>query len=246
MIAPPLPTVDPLQRSLGRLYAPDTKDKKYELTPRRMRLIPTAPVEARKLPWRLGPNRFDQGDTSECTVHAGAHALEAAPIVHALGWTREEFTSRYIRAKRADEWPGEDYDGTSFRAVCKVLVEDGIIGSYLWAFDEDTVKEFLISRGGLCFGSEWTSTMFNPSVKGAYVEPEGDVVGGHETYLRWYYGAKHYRYPDTYEFLNSWGPEWGDRALFRMKADAFRYLFMGLNGDVCLPTELPRAKVLAA
>ena len=244
MTAPLIDTVDPRQRRLGRKYAPDPQDRAYELTDRRMRLMRAAPA-LRKLPWRLGPDRLDQGDTSECTVHAAEHLLEAAPRVHQVGWTRAHRTALYERAQDVDEWPGTDYDGTSFRAVCKVLQADGYIGSYLWVFDEDAAREYLTTRGPLAFGTEWFWNMFETDARG-YVEPTGARAGGHEVMLRWWYPKNHYKYPDTIEALNSWGPEWGDGGLFRMKADAFRYLAFALNGDLCLPTELPRDVVLSA
>lgn len=227
-------------RGLGRRYAPDPRDRRFTLDADRLKAIPRAlepGVRRRTQPWRRGPV-LDQGQTSECTVFAAAGFLQCAPRLHSkgLGWPRGDFTAHYRHAQRIDEWPGEDYDGTSERAVMKVLQEAGLIGEYLWVADEDIAREYLITRGTLTLGSDWFDPMFTPSAKGAYVEPDGAWAGGHETVVRWYYHSKHYKYPDTYELINSWG-EWGDRGLFRLKADAFRYLFLQLNGDLCSPQE---------
>lgn len=242
MISEPVPE----RRSLGRLYAPDPRDRRFTLTPDRLKAIPRAiepGVKLRTQPWRRGPV-LDQGNTSECTVFAAAGFLQCAPQLHrvGLGWDRERFTDFYNAAQKVDEWPGENYDGTSERAVMKVLQDAGLIGEYLWVADEDIAREYLITRGTLTLGSDWFDSMFTPSAKGAYVEPDGLVVGGHETVVRWYHGPNHYRFPDSYELINSWGENWGDRGLFRMKADAFRYLFLQLNGDLCSPQEAPVRK----
>jgi len=233
-----------LQRSLGRRYAPDPRDRGYLLTPDRLRSIPRTlepGVRRRTLPWKRGPV-LDQGSTSECTVFAAAAFLQCAPQLHrtGLGWERNHYTGTYRAAQRIDEWPGEDYNGTSERAVMKILQGDGIISEYLWCADEDIAKEYLLTRGTLCLGSDWFASMFKPSAKGAYVEPEGQLVGGHETCVRWYHGPKHRKYPDSYELINSWGEDYGDRGLFRMKADTFRYLTFQLGGDLCSPQEARR------
>lgn len=53
----------------------------------------------------------------------------------------------------------------------------------------------------------------------------------------------HRKYPDTYEYVNSWGA-WGfeNRGIFRMKADVRRYLVQQLNGDCALPSEIAVVK----
>jgi hypothetical protein len=227
-------------KGLGRVYSPDPRDRRFTLTADRLKEIPKAlepGVKHRTQPWRRGPV-LDQGDTSECTVFAAAAFLQCAPHLHAKGlsWTRSRFTDYYNQAQRIDEWPGESYDGTSERAVQKVLQDAGYVSEYLWAADEDIAKEYLLTRGPLLLGIDWFSSMFTPSGKGNYIEPEGFAVGGHEICVRWYYGPNHYKYPNSYELINSWG-EWGDKGLARIKADAFRYLWLQLNGDLCSPIE---------
>lgn len=229
---------------LGRRYAPDPRDKRYELTPKRMAKIPVAPAKERKLPWRMGPI-LDQGPTPRCTVFALAHFLQAAPRVHLLGWSDEEYTTRYKAAQDVDEWPGNDYDGTSERAVLKGAQDRGEIAEYLMVPDEDTAKEYVRTRGGLLAGMDWYPPMFRPGKHG-YVEPSGFPIGGHELYVRWYYPKTHYKYPDTWELPNSWSPEWGDRGVCRMKGDVFRYLVFQTGGDLFSAIESPVVRRKAA
>lgn len=232
---------DTQPRGLGRRYAPDTRDRPFTLDADRLRAIPRATEPGalrRKLPWHRGPV-LDQGDSSECTVFAAASFLQCAPRQHAkgLGWSRFTFTEYYRQAQRTDEWPGEDYDGTSERAVQKVLQDAGYISEYLWLADEDIAREYLLTRGPLLFGTDWFDGMFTPSAKGNYIEPTGSLAGGHEVCLHWYYPKTHYKYPDSYQIINSWGESWGDRGLCRIKAADFRYLFIQCAGDLCSPQE---------
>jgi hypothetical protein len=241
----------PAPRGLGRLYAPDTRDRAYLLTPDRLADIPRQlepGARRRQFAWKRGPV-LNQGSTSECTVFTAAGFLQSAPQLHSkgLGWARDMFTNLYRAAQRIDEWPGEGYDGTSFRAVMKMLSDPQgplgqLISEYLWVTDEDMAREYLMTRGTLAFGTDWFAGMDNPTAKGAYIEPTGAFRGGHELVLRWYYHSKHYLYPDTYEFIQSWGEGEGDKGLVRMKADGFRYVFLHLNGDLCSPQEAKRAK----
>lgn len=233
--------------SLGRKYAPDPRDRRFTMTPARMAAIPRhvePGAHHRKLPWKRGPV-LDQGHTSQCTVYAAAAFLECAPQHHAkgLGWDPQRFTDIYQAAQRDDEWPGEGYEGTSERAVMKILSGPplSLVSEYLWVADEATAKEYLLTRGPLLFGTDWFRDMFHPDPFG-YIHPSGDLAGGHEVCLRWYYGPSHRKYPDTYEFINSWGEDYGDRGLFRMKADDFRYLFLQCAGDLCSPQETKRAR----
>jgi hypothetical protein len=225
-------------RGLGRIYAPDPRDRRFALTEDRMKAIPVAlepGVKRRKLPWRHGPI-LDQDNTNECTVYCAVQQIQSAPRVHQLLWRADQFTAVYRRALQIDEFPGEADEGTSERAVQKVLQEMGLIDSYLWVPDEDTAKEYLMTRGMLDQGTDWFTGMDSPDKHG-YVEPTGTVRGGHEYVKRWYYPPTHYKYPDTYEYINSWGEGFGERGIFRMKADADRYVLWQLNGDLCSPQE---------
>ena len=219
---------------LGRKYAPDARDRRFMLSPAKIVAIPTDGYRQR--PWKIGPI-LDQGQTNQCTVYAAAQQLQSAPRLHALNWTPAQFDAIYRNALTMDEFPGEADEGTSERAVQKVLQLGKLVSEYLWAPDEPTVRSYLMTRGTLCFGCDWFTGMDTPTIKGAYVDPSGTPRGGHEFLLRWYYSPTHHKYPDTYECVNNWGEGWGEKGIFRMRADAFKYLFVNLNGDVCSPQE---------
>jgi hypothetical protein len=238
----------PQAPGLGRVYRPDPRDQDYPLTPGAIRsLAPRgSPLRAvatagkpRERAWVLERGLSNQGATPHCVAYAANHCLEAAPYVHDLQWDAAKLRDLYRRAQKQDGFP-LPHDGTTARAMMRVLQEDGLITAYLWAQDEDQVRAHLLERGPLMLGSDWFTGMDDPGAGAAYVTPEGEWAGGHETLIRWYYGPRHKTFPDTYELVNSWGESWGDRGLFRLKAEHFRYLFLQLNGDVVLPVEAPK------
>lgn len=225
-------------KGLGRRYAPDPRDRRFGLEA----ALPTIPTQVqpgqhvRKFPWRLGPI-LDQGSTEQCTVYSAVGLIQAAPRLHLLNFGPADFTSIYDQAQQQDEFPDTPpAGGTSERAVQKVLQAKKLTASYLWATDEATARTYLLTRGMLLFGTDWFTGMDTPNPQG-YVTASGSPRGGHEFIVRWYYNQSHKQFPDTYECVNSWGEEFGQKGIFRMKADDFRYLFLHLNGDLCSPIE---------
>lgn len=226
------------EKGMGRRYAPDPRDRRFGLAA----ALPVIPTQVqpghhvRKFPWRLGPI-LDQGSTEQCTVYSAVGLIQAAPRLHLLDLRPEDFTVIYDKAQLIDEFTDTPpAGGTSERAVQKVLQDEKLTSSYLWCTDEATARTYLLTRGMLLFGTDWFTGMDQPDAHG-YVSATGSPRGGHEFIVRWYYNASHKTYPDTYEFVNSWGEGWGDRGLFRMKAADFAYLFLHLNGDLCSPVE---------
>mgnify|MGYP006891290300 CR=1 FL=1 len=74
-------------------------------------------------------------------------------------------TFLYNEAQKIDQWPGEDYDGTSVRAGAAVLKSKGYISGYNWAWDVETVVNALLTLGPVVVGTWWTYDMFFPNEK---------------------------------------------------------------------------------
>lgn len=231
--------LEQMPRGLGRRYAPDPRDRRFTLTEQNLHTVPIQVqpgTHVRTHPWRIGPI-LNQLDTEECTIFTAAGIIQAAPRLHSLGWTAADFKRVYDAAQQVDEFSDTPpAGGTSFRAVMKILQKEGLISSYLWVQDEATAREYLKTRGMLALGSEWFTGLDNPDKHG-YVDPTGTSRGGHEYIVRWIYEPTHKTYPDTAECVNSWGEGFAQKGIFRMKMDAFRYLFLQLNGDLCSPLE---------
>lgn len=62
---------------------------------------------------------YDQGHEGACV------GFSLARMMTLLNRKRYAAGELYVRAKQVDEWPGEDYDGTSVRAGCDVLRDFG-------------------------------------------------------------------------------------------------------------------------
>jgi len=176
----------------GRIYKPDPRDRRY-----RMRAVTRMP-RATGATWDIGPT-LDQGSTPQCVAYSIAHWLACTPTTTIVETPAYE-QALYDRAQQLDEWPGTDYDGTSVRAGFKVLREQGRLGSYVWAENEQEIWDFVAGTGPVVMGTSWYDGMFAVDAAG-FLRLTGQVVGGHAWLL---YGNT----PEHYLMQNSWGP-WG-------------------------------------
>lgn len=212
---------------LGRLYAEDERDRQY-LLPRR-----AAPARTFRS-WIVPGPVLDQGGTSQCVAYSGGKYLLTHPVVNAL----PDLPTLYRDCQRNDEWEGEDYDGTSVRALMKVFKARGLISEYRWAFDSQTLLNALLTTGPVVVGTTWHMDMFTPDRHG-YIHPTGSSVGGH-AYLLVACNTRRNN-PDgsfgAVRILNSWGPGWGQKGRAWMTVRALEQL-LGDWGEAALATEV--------
>lgn len=218
--------VDKFQKSkgLGRIVSKDDRDRAHMMTvPRRLAVTTKY--------WNGGVV-LDQGDTSQCVAYSWTGFLLAAPIMDKLASLPTRYPeSIYQRAQAVDEWPGVDYEGTSVRAGAKVLKDqDNRLVEYLWAFDADTLRRFVLSRGPAVIGVNWYEAMFAPTSAG-YLVVDGPLAGGHALLVLGYSEAR-----KAFRLLNSWGRAWGEegRAWLAL-ADMARLL--SEDGEACSAIE---------
>jgi hypothetical protein len=67
----------------------------------------------------------DQGRTSRCVAFAGLHFLEDGPVGQRGPAPILDPDFLYHEAQKVDEWPGEEYEGTSVRAGLDILRKRG-------------------------------------------------------------------------------------------------------------------------
>lgn len=177
-----------------------------------------APVERY---WRTG-SPLDQGQEGACTGFSATNFLNAEPIMGRLG--NDYAFEVYKRAQQLDEWPGEDYDGSSVNAACKVLRERGFIKEYAWARTFDEIHKWLLYKGGIMLGMDWYEGMYRPDVQG-FIRPTGRQTGGHAIFCR---GVSKW---GSLRLFNSWGDGWGNHGrcwlskadcLWLMRSPSFR------------------------
>lgn len=182
---------------------------------------PALPVPDLKT-WGFLGNPLNQGETGTCTAHAGAHFLHAAPILH-RGFV--DPWKLYREVVLADEYGENDHEatapevpghlnmqsGSSGTGVAKALEKRGLISEYLWADELRDALLWILTRGPVMVGSNWYSSMFDPTAEGFLkISPAARLEGGHEWILR---GADMKR--GVALAVNSWGAGWNANATGR-------------------------------
>jgi hypothetical protein len=170
---------------------------------------------------------LNQGSTPTCVGHAAVHFLRCGPVYNRVG---HDPYILYAEAQVEDEWPGEDYEGTSVRAVAKVLKRRGLIAEYKWAFDVDTIMVHLLTRGPLMLGTNWYHAMFWPDDKGFIAPGTSQNAGGHAYLL---IGGN--QKLEKVQILNSWHP-WGRKSRAFMRLTDLDRLIRE-DGEACVAFE---------
>lgn len=145
---------------------------------------------------------LDQGQEGACTGFGAAHVLSMAP--NAREMTNAHGQRFYRGAQRYDEWPGENYEGSSVQGVMKYLnKETGFVTEYWWAETVEEILHAIAYYGPVEMGSRWLSGMMNTRSDG-YIRATGGEVGGHA------YSIRAVNLSGQFVTLhNSWGRGWG-------------------------------------
>lgn len=175
---------------LGRLVQFDERSRDYPVRD----LLPTPELKGRRWYSPRG-HILDQGvdlgvkgwNASGCTGFSRTYDLAGSPnpvkaIVNGnkVAPDNEFAFALYKLAQQYDEWPGEDYEGSSVLGALKATKALGFIGEYRWAFGIDDVCSALSTLGPVVVGSNWLDSMFDPSSSGLVnVDMNSDVAGGH-------------------------------------------------------------------
>lgn len=206
-------------------------------------------VEDKPKRWRTGAV-LDQGREGSCVGHGWTGELLASPRPYK---TDSETGHRYAvdvykNAQLIDEWPGEDYSGTSVLAGAKVLRERGHINEYRWAFGVDDVRDAVIAAGPVVLGIPWYDSMYQTKESGL-VETGGTLVGGHCILITGYHPGMRIRGEDwnaryrVFRWRNSWGPGYGLSGDGLILYEDLRDLLAD-RGEACIPTSRNKVKLL--
>src|SRR3954470_6930598 len=163
-----------MTRTLDRLPEFDERSRGFAIRDR------IGEVERRPRAWRL-LERLDQGREGACVGFGWAHELAALPV--AVKQTELLARGIYHRARMLDEWPGEDYEGTSVLAGAKAVREQGHMDEFRWAFGAADVLDALSAHGPVVIGVNWHEGMLDTDEDGG-IRPTGEIVGGHCVCLR--------------------------------------------------------------
>lgn len=214
-------------------------DDKSRAFPIRSLIGPQVPRVERQ--WRPGLT-VDQGSEGACVGFGWTGELLASPVrVKVTNETAGNTLARgiYTRAKQIDEYPGEDYDGTSVLAGAKVLVERGYMPEYRWAFGIDDLIDTIVAHGPVVVGTDWHDSMYETRPSGL-IDISGPIVGGHCWLIYGYHPAMRIRGEDwkaRYEVLrmrNSWGYGYGIGGSGLIKVEDMDTLLKA-QGECCVP-----------
>lgn len=211
---------------LGRKPSEDSKDKLFLMRSLLPRKIPTGSKY-----WYASGWYGDQGSLPHCVGYAWTHWLSAGPVTNKVNDSLPQ--AIYTRAQDVDEWPGNNYYGTSVRAGAKAAQEAGYIDSYYWAWDLNTALEALLTIGPVVIGVNWYSSMFFPTDK-YFLEIKGRIEGGHAVLLDGINTKE-----EKVRIKNSWGKSWGNKGFAYLKFKDLERL-ISEDGEVCLATELKK------
>lgn len=215
------------QREAQEKVWKDTRDARYSMRP----YLAYVSGSPEKKVWKRGVI-LDQGEESSCVGMAGAAFLNCEPVrPRAENQCKEPYaTALYSLSKNNDEWDGTDYEGTSTRALAKVLtLEKWIDTEYVWADNDAQIRAWVLNFGPVIFSSTWTSGMFYPD-HGGYVWPRGTDEGGHAYVI---IGWDQY---DTAICQQSWGEGWGQDGIFRLTREARAALYnLGYYSALTVP-----------
>jgi hypothetical protein len=204
---------------LDRRVEFDSKSRSYPIR----QLLPVKPL--RSYTWACD-TYLDQGQEGTCVGHAWAHEIAARPNVHKAD--SQLAHDLYRRARQLDQWPGEDYSGTSVLAGAKATQEAGYLTEYRWGFGIDDLLATLAYHGPAVLGINWMTDMWDVDDAG-YIHATGTVAGGHAI-LAHGVNIK----SESVLLRNSWGITWGRRGGCRITfADLDQLLHD--EGEACVP-----------
>lgn len=216
----------------------DEKSKNYPVRG----LMRAAPRRRTKL-WIVGPI-LDQGEEGACVGFGWTANILAEPFWADItklptGYPKEPqplafYT--YKEAKKVDEYPSEDYEGTSVLAGAKVMQTAGVVASYSWAFSINEIIDGIIARGPVVLGIPWYDSMYE--APNGVLSVAGEQVGGHCILaVGFIKGSKTFNGEDSVILQNSWGQSWGKQGLAEIRVSDLAKLFA--DGEACFPSRKP-------
>jgi len=234
-----------MAREFGLGYLPPPPDgRNHQFLARAMmsQVAAAKKPAPRKAPYKEGPI-LDQGPNPHCVGFSSRGLLNASPIMVKpdSGPSGSEI---YKLAQELDEWPGNNYDGSSVNAGCKALKQLGYIEGYAWFTKMDQIIEWVNGGyGTVLVGTNWYDSMDNVDRNGLIVAPSrlAKPVGGHAYRLNWFDIKK-----KAFLVPNTWGRKWGmpDCKTGELSGTAYmplelgERLFFKEEGEVTAPTEI--------
>lgn len=202
----------------------------------------------RSYTWRCAVH-LNQGLRGRCCGYAVATEIAARPVV--LPATNLLGDALYREAQQLDEWPGENYEGTSVLAAMKAAKARGYFAEYRWAFSPEDLLLAIGYHGPAILGINWYEGMSVPNAINGMIRVSGAIKGRHAICANavrcaWPRGlavqARAYANLDVDRTLvkwhNTWGIEWGLSGECWITLRDLQYLLAGVNfGEAAIPVQ---------
>lgn len=182
---------------------------------------------------------LDQGSEGACVGFAWVADLLAEPVAPTEQPDEEtgaSFASKYYRqAQKIDQWPGEDYEGTSVLAGAKVMQKEGFISGYSWCFSMEDIRDTILTTGPVVIGIPWLQGMYDTGEDGV-VKVHGNEVGGHALTITGYDPAMEIDgvKQEVFRWRNSWGKDYGLDGSGYIRYNDLAAL-LKQTGEACVP-----------
>lgn len=222
-------------RKFGWIPKHDTRSLNYPI-----RELIGSSVKIKPKMWKEGVV-LDQGTEGACVGFGWTAELLAQPVaprIQPKTIVADSFARQvYREAQKIDEWPGENYSGTSVLAGAKIIQSRGFMDSYRWCFGINDIRDTLITTGPVVLGVPWYFSMYYTNLNGLVtVDPLSPNVGGHCILLTGYapsmkFGRNSY---EVYRWRNSWGKKYGKGGSGFIKAADLDFLIKQ-SGEACVP-----------
>lgn len=200
--------------------------------------LATNRIRPTSLYWGNPNTILDQGQEGACVGFAWTNKLLALPIKTQIPTPNNFARNIYQQAQKIDEWPGENYSGTSVLAAAKIVKNLGYISEYRWAFTIEDILNALAHIGPVVLGIPWCSNMYKTTPQGQ-VTIGGTKVGGHAI-LATGYGPRTILINNqpietlTIRWRNSWGPTYGINGDAHITTTDLQQLLKD-GGEACIP-----------
>lgn len=209
-----------MNRIFDRIPQFDRRSRKFPI----MALV--SATQRRSYTWSCAAY-LDQGSEGACVGFGWTHEAAARPAV-VQNLTNAIARTVYKLAQKYDEWPGDNYEGSSVLGGAKAAQKMGWLTEYRWAFGEDDLAMAVGYKGPAVLGVNWYEGMTEPD-KNGIIRPTGDALGGHCILCN---GINVKR--GLYRLHNSWGASWGvNGECFISFSDMATLLKK--QGEACIP-----------
>lgn len=215
-------TIDISRVKFGRLQSkPDARD--FRLA----NYIPSGAVDltGEKI-WNYPYPPMNQKLTPHCTGFGFCGWGNNEPVID--NFTDQDAHDVYYKLKEIDGEPGAE-DGSTVRTVGMYGVQSGRMPHYAFAATMNDLLYWLIYKGPLIVGTNWTTDMMTTD-KDNFIHPTGGIAGGHCYGINAKYAEPHLR------IQNSWGLDFGINGQAFISFDDFEKLFHD-GGEVLAAVE---------